>query len=114
MIGTSIGSKQNVHERGDVGIVARVAFAVVMPMVKFRGADQHSKRPDAKAHIGMNVDRPNAAKNKEADQRFQRETDDHGGQIDESQSVNGVERMLAVSGEPIETFGAMVDRMEPP
>ena len=40
--------------------------------------------------------------------------EEEGGQVDEAHGVNRIERMLAVSGQPVEMFGAVVDRMEPP
>jgi len=45
---------------------------------------------------------------------FERKPEDERGEVDEPDRVNRIQRMLAVSGEPVEMLGAMVDRMEPP
>src|SRR5262249_44773396 len=90
------------------------AVAVVVPVVQFRGADEHPQRADGQPDIGMNVDRPNAPEGNETGQGLQGETEDESREVDESQGVNRIERVLAVSSKPVEMFGAVVDGMDPP
>ena len=111
---TSVGSENNVHQRRDVGVVSRLAIAAVMPMMQFGGADQQAQRSDGQANVGMYVDGPDAAKSQQSSKRFQWKTKQEGGQIYQSHSIDGVERMLAMGCEPIEMFGAVVNRMKAP
>src|SRR5262245_19672140 len=62
----------------------------------------------------MDVDGPDAAEGDEAADRFQGEAEDEGGEVDKAHGVDRVERMLAVGGQPVEVFGAMVDSVEAP
>jgi hypothetical protein len=112
--GASISAKQDIHERRDVGIVASVAVAVVVPVVEFRGTDEHAERAERKADIGVKVDRPKTTEDDETGDAFEGKSEDHGGEIDEAHGVNRIERVFAVSGKPVEMFGAVVDSMEPP
>jgi len=83
-------------------------------MVKFRGTDEHTERADGQANIGVNVDRPNATKGDQAREGFQGETKDEGRKVDKAQGVDRIERVFAVSGEPVEMLGTVVDCMKPP
>src|SRR5258708_7834657 len=62
----------------------------------------------------MNVDSPDAAEGDETGDGFQRKTEEERGKVDQAHCVDRVERMFAVGGEPVEVFGAVVDRVEPP
>lgn len=42
VVGTAIGTKHDVHQRGQVRVIAGVAITVMVPMVKFGPSDQHS------------------------------------------------------------------------
>jgi len=86
----------------------------MVPVVKFRGAQEHAERADGKADIGVNVYRPNATKGDKAGEGLEGETEDEGGEVNEAHGVNRIERVFAVSGEPVQMFGAVVDSMEPP
>src|SRR5262249_211185 len=65
MVGATISAKQNIHEGRDVGIVAGVAVAVVVPVVQFRGTNEHTQRADGEADIGVNKDRPQTTEGEE-------------------------------------------------
>jgi hypothetical protein len=114
VIGAAIGAEQEIHERGNVGVIAGVAVAIVVPVVEFRGADEHAQRADGKPDIGVNVDRPNASEGNQAGNGFEGETEGEGGEVDDAHGVNGVKRVLAMSGKPVEMLRAVVDRVEPP
>lgn len=62
----------------------------------------------------MDVDRPDSTEGDEADQGLDREAEQEDGQVDQAHGVNCVHRMLAVSGEPVEVFRAVMDGMEAP
>ena len=44
----------------------------------------------------------------------QREAEEERGQVDQAHRVDGVDRMLAVRGQPVEVLGAVVDGVEAP
>jgi len=83
-------------------------------VVQLRGTDEHAQRAEGQTDIGMNVDGPDAAEGNEAGQSFEREAEEESGEVDEAHGVNRVERVLAVSGQPVEMLGAVVDGMEAP
>src|SRR6266576_1034440 len=86
----------------------------MMPVMQFRRADEHPQRTDWEANVRMDVDGPDAAKGEQAGECLQRESHDESRQIDQTHGVNGVQRMLPVRRQPVEMFGALMDRMEPP
>jgi hypothetical protein len=71
VVGTTVGAEQDVHERRKVGVVPGIAVAGMVPVVQLGGADQHAQGTNGKADIGVNVDRPDAAKGDEAGERFE-------------------------------------------
>src|SRR5687767_11022287 len=112
--GALVGAEEQVHERGDVGVVAGVAGAVVVPVVELGGADEHAQRSDREADIRVDVDGPDAAEGDEGGEGLQREAEDEDGKVDQAHRVDGVDGVFAVGGQPVEVFGAVVDGMEPP
>src|SRR6266850_6155334 len=86
----------------------------MMPMMKLRSADEYPQRADGQADVRVDVDGPEAAKGKQPRQGFQAEPHDEGGQVDEPHRVNCVQRMLAMRGEPVQMFGAVMNRMKTP
>ena len=85
-----------------------------MPMVQLGRADQHPQRPERQPHVAVNVDGPNPAKGDQAGERRHREAQQESRQVDHRQRVDGIDRMLAVRGQPIEMLGAVMDGVEPP
>ncbi len=62
MSGVAIGSEHDIHEWGKVCVISCKALFGVMPVMQLRRADQHPQGPQWKAHVGVNVDRPDPAK----------------------------------------------------
>lgn len=62
----------------------------------------------------MNVNGPQAAEGEEARERLQRKAEDEGGQIDDADGVNRIERMLAMRRESVEMLGAVMNGMKAP
>src|SRR5688572_26338605 len=85
-----------------------------MPVVDLWRAEDHAQRADRKAHIRVDVDRPDATEGDEADQRFDREAEHDCGKIDQADGVDRIERMLAMRRQPVEMLRAVMHRMEPP
>ena len=110
----AVGAEQNIHEWGDVGVVAGLAFARVMPMMKFGRADEPSQGSDGKSDVGMDVDGPDAAEGEESGERFEWEAQKECGKVDEAHGIDGIERMLAMGSQPIEVLGAVMDGMKAP
>ena len=48
VVRTMVGAEDHVHERRDVGVVAEIAVAVVVPMVQLGGSDQIRNGPIGK------------------------------------------------------------------
>src|SRR5688572_3501814 len=42
VVGVAVGAEEEVHQGGDVGVVAGVAVSRVVPVVELGGADQHA------------------------------------------------------------------------
>jgi hypothetical protein len=78
----AVCSEKDVHERGDVGVVAGIPFAGMVPMMQFGSADERAQRADRKADVGMDVNGPETAKSQHSGNSFQREAHDEGRQID--------------------------------
>src|SRR5438270_428335 len=85
-----------------------------MPMVQLWRADEKAQRANRQAHVRMDENRPQPTKGKQSRESFQRKSHRKGRQIDQSHGVNCVERVFAMRGEPVEMFGAVVDRVEAP
>lgn len=66
---------------GDVGVVAGVAVAVVVPVMELRGADEHAQRADGEADVGVDVDGPDAAESDEGGEGLEREAEDERGDV---------------------------------
>lgn len=49
MNGAAVSAEEDVHERGDVGVIAGLADALVVPVVKFRRADEPAERTDGES-----------------------------------------------------------------
>ena len=62
----------------------------------------------------MDVNRPDAAKDDQAGQRLEREAEEKRRQIDQRQRVDRVDGMLAMGGQPVEMFRAVMDRVKSP
>ena len=114
LIRAAVGAEKHIHERSEICVVAGVAIFGMVPVVQLRRAEEHANRADGEADIGMDVDRPYSTEQKEARNRFQWKAEDHGGQVDQSHGVDRIERMLAVGGQPVQMFSAVVDGMEAP
>ena len=112
--GAAVGAEEDVHEGREVGIVAGIAVAVVVPVMQFWGTQEHAQGADGEADIGVNVDRPKATKGDEAGEGFEGKTEEEGREVDQAHGVQTIERVFAVGGEPVEMFGAVVNGMEPP
>ena len=112
--GTAIGAEEKIHQRRDVRIVAGVAVTIMVPVMKFWRAEQHAQRSDRKPDIGMDVDGPDTAECDQSRDRLQRKTEYECGKIDDSNGVNRVYRMFAVSGEPVQMLGAVMDGVKTP
>src|SRR6266850_1853417 len=62
----------------------------------------------------MYIDRPHPAKCQQSCQSLERESHDKSWQVDQSHRVNRVQRMLPMRREPIQVFGAVMNRMKSP
>src|SRR5262245_42487952 len=114
MIGAAIRAEEDVHQRRDVGVVAGVAVAVVVPVVQLGRTDDPAQGTDGQSDIRVNVDRPQSAEGDEASENPEIETEQKRRQVDDADGVDRVERMFAMRGEPVEMFGAVMHRMEAP
>ena len=114
MIWTAVGAEEQIHQRRNVGVIAGFAFPGMMPMVELRRANQHPERPDRQAHIGMDVDGPQTAEGQQAGDRFQRKAEQESRQIDQAHGIDGIQRMLAMSRQPVQVLGAVMYGMETP
>jgi hypothetical protein len=111
---TPVRAEEKIHDGGDVGVVARMPFFGMMPMMKLRRADQHSQRADCQADIRVNEYCPKPAEGDQACDSLHWKPEGKRGKVDQAHCVHGVQRMLAMGGEPVEMFGAMVNRMNAP
>src|SRR5947208_973505 len=109
-----ISAEHQVHEGRNVGVVARLALAGMMPMMKFRRAYEHTQRADGQTHIGMNVDGPKTPKSQQTRDGFEGKPEDERRQVDQAHGINGIQRVLAMGCQPIQMFGAVMNRVETP
>ncbi len=58
---TPLGSKDQIHQRRNVRVVAGVTLPRMMPVLQFGRADEHPQRTDWQAHVRIGVDGPDAA-----------------------------------------------------
>jgi len=85
-----------------------------MPVMEFGRADEPADWFEWQPDIRMDVDGPNAPEGNESRESVQRKSKDERGQIDQTDGVNGVHGVLAVCGEPVEVFRAVMDGVKPP
>src|SRR5215471_11750022 len=62
----------------------------------------------------MNEYGPQTTEGEKTRDGLHRKTEDKCRQINERHGVHGIQRMLAMGGQPIQVFGAVVDRVEAP
>jgi hypothetical protein len=55
---TAIGAEKEIHERGDVGVVAGVTLARMVPMMQFGSAEESAQGTEGETDVGMNVNSP--------------------------------------------------------
>ena len=48
---TTIGAENDVHQRGNVGVVTRFACSLVVPVMEFRCTDEPAERADREANV---------------------------------------------------------------
>lgn len=109
MVGVVIGLEEEIHQGRKVGVIAGKAIPIVVPVMEFRCADETTERTDRKTNVGVDEDRPDAAEGDKAGQKLEWKTKQKGRQIDESHRVDGIERVLAMSCEPVKMFGRVMD-----
>ncbi len=85
-----------------------------MPVMQFRRSDQYFERAQWQAHVGMNIDSPDAAEGDDGGERREVETHDQRGQVDESYGIDRIERMFAVRSEPVEVLRTVVHFVKAP
>src|SRR6267378_4673130 len=86
----------------------------MMPVMQFRRTDQYPETPNGQTNIGVNINCPKPTKGQQPRQCFEWKSHDEGGQVDQTHRVNRIERVLPMRGQPIQVFGAVMDRMETP
>ena len=114
VIGTSIGSKKQIHKRRNVRIIPRIARTIVMPMVKFRSPNKPPQRTDRQADVRMDKNRPHSPEGNQSRDHMSRKRQQKDREIDQTNGINTIQRILAMSRQPIEMLRTMMHRMKAP
>jgi hypothetical protein len=86
----------------------------VMPVVELGRAENPTQRAERNLYVGVYEDGPARAKDDETGEQSEIETEHHGGEVLRELGRDTVDRVFAVSGEPIEVLGRVVDGVKAP
>lgn len=115
-VGLLVRSEDQVEHREKARVIAvLIGFvASMVPVVEDGRGDEEPQRTEREAQIGVDERRVELLEENEPRERWKGESQDHDGEVRRAEHVDGLEGVLAVSGQPVQLLDTVVDGVHLP